>query len=195
MLNTYRSSSVQQSTRPKGRRPRRAGPRGKPVRVQFSLGSTNFPVLTPDYSINGVSQGFRFEIPLKKLMPPKDSTDGKIPQDTIKADSRLVALKLILPPIGDAKASGFDILIKGVPNMPDTGTMIGRTNHFLSTTKATYITCRLPLAVTSFYIKEPYFSDITIILQHRVVSSSSKDHLDVIAELRFAEQPIETLVL
>lgn len=185
--------------RPKGRRPRRNGPRdAKLVRVQLQAGGTKFPLSSN--IINGVDQGNRFVVPLSKIMPPQDSSGaGSVPQDTVKADSRLVGLKIIFPPVGDARPSGFDVLIRGVPNMPRLGAMVGRTTHYLDRAKSTHLTCRLPRAVTSYYIEDPYISPVELVLQQRIALSSGEpstnDYPPFIIELRFKEQPVETLVL
>lgn len=195
-----RSRTRNKSTRPTVHRPRRAGPRaGKLVRVQFQAGGTKFPLSSN--VINGVDQGNRFIVPLSKIMPPQDPTGGGgfIPQDAIRADSRLVGIKIIFPPIGNAQPSGFDVLVRGVPNMPKLGALVGRTRQWLDRNKASFLTCRLPRAVTSYYIEDPYASPVELVFQQRIALSSGEpstnDFPPMVLELRFHEQPIETLVL
>lgn len=194
-----RSNATNKSRRPTVRRPRRSGPRGgKLVRVQLQAGGTKFPLSSN--IINGVDQGNRFIVPLSKIMPPTDSSAGGfIPQDAIRADSRLVGIKVIFPPIGNAQPSGFDVLVRGVPNMPRLGALVGRTRQWLDRNRPTHLTCRLPLSVTSYYIEDPVVSPVELVFQQRIALSSGEpstnDFPPFILELRFHEQPIETLVL
>lgn len=192
------SRTTYKPVRPKARRPRRNGPRdAKLVRVQLQAGGAKFPLSSN--VINGVDQGNRLIVPLSKIMPPQDASGAPVPQDTVKADSRLVGLKIIFPPIGNAQPSGFDVLIRGVPNMPKLGAMVGRTTHYLDRVKSTHLTCRLPRAVTSYYIEDPYVSPVELVLQQRIALSSGEpstnDFPPFIFELKFKEQPVETLVL
>lgn len=191
------SKTSRKSYRPKVRRPRRQGPRGKLVRVELQAGGTKFPLSSN--VINGVDQGNRFITQLAKIMPQPDTSSGLVPQDLIRADSRLVGLKFIFPPIGNANPSGFDVLIRNIPNMPKLGTVVGRTTHYLDRAKSTHLTCRLPRAVTEKYIEDPYSSDVELVVQQRIALSgdapSTNDFPPFVVELRFAEQPVETLVL
>lgn len=189
-----RSKSNKKSSRPRVRRARRSGPRAKLVRVQLHAGGSKFPLVSN--IINGVDQGNRFIVPLSKIMP---ESDPGVPQDTVRADSRLVGLKIIFPPVGNANPSGFDVLIRNVPNMPKLGALVGRTTHYLDRAKSSHLTCRLPRAVTSYYIEDPYISAVELVIQQRIALSSGEpstnDYPPFILELHFAEQPVETLVL
>lgn len=126
-------------------------------------------------------------------------SDPGVPQDTVRADSRLVGLKIVFPPVGNANPSGFDVLIRNVPNMPKLGALVGRTTHYLDRAKSTYLTCRLPRAVTSYYLEDPYISPLELVIQQRIALTtgepSTNDYPPLILELHFAEQPVETLVL
>lgn len=176
-------------------RRRRGPPTGKLVRVQLRAGGDKFPLTA--HTVGGIDQGNMCVLGLSAVMPKMDDS----PQDIFHADARLTSLTVIFPPIGNAEPSGFDILIRGPPNMPRLGAVVGRTAHYLSRVNTTTLRCRLPAAVTQMYINDPEKSPLQIVLQQRIAvqnasgQPSTSDFPPFILELRFTPQPIETVVL
>lgn len=176
-------------------RRRRGPPQGKLVRVQLRAGGDKFPLVA--HTVGGVDQGNMCILALSQIMPKMDDS----PQDILHADARLTSLTIIFPPIGNAEPSGFDILIRGPPNVPKLGVVVGRTGHYLSRTLNTTIRCRLPPAVTQMYHNDPEKAPLQIVLQQRIAMNSkgeqpsTNDFPPFIIELRFTPQPVETVVL
>lgn len=188
------------SRRPRRRQLRRPGPPLSVVRVSFLPGSTNFAL----QKYGSPFQGFGIDVPFNQLLAFSPASSS---QNVIVADSRLVFLRVILPPTGITSASGtapalgVDVLMKGFPQLDTDGTVVGHTNRFLSTTHSTTVNCRLPPSVTQFFIGRPETdSKIKLRIQFRYYEDepSTQTRLGippVTVEMKFRQQPIETMIL
>lgn len=175
--------------RPRRRQSRRLGLPPVVARVSFHPGSTDFPV----QAFGNPFQGYESVVGFNHLLPATG------PQNRLEADSRLVFLRFVLPPNDSKVPLGVDVLVKGFPNTASQGTMVGRTSRFLSKTTSTVVNCRLPPAVTQYWIESPFTeSQAYIVFRFRYYADAPTTAAIlpfVTVEMRFQQQPLETVIL
>lgn len=173
------------------RRSRRLSPALAVARYSIQPGTRNFPAVA--INTNGVFQGYSIDIKLDKLLNAPTTV-----QDQLRADARLVFLRVVLPPNTTAVPLGVDIIAVGFPNLPSDGTVVGRTSRFLSTTNSTFVNCRLPAAVKQFWM-QPYAGGshyFQIRIRYYAEEPSAPAVLPYMTfEFKFHEQPIETFIV
>lgn len=172
-----------QSRRPRKRQFRRLGPPPLVARVSFHPGSRSFTA----NEFGNPFQGYSVVAKFQALLLGSDFA--------YQSEARLVFLRVVLPPNTTGVPLGLDVLVKGFPNVPSEGLMVGRTSRFLSTVNSTTVSCRLPIAVTQTWLY-PRSDEQHQLLFHlryyadKPTTAAILPHITL--ELRFQQQPLQT---